>query len=67
MLALWAAERLGKLGLAGEGYAIAATNVASPSPLSLEHIMADVSEQEVHRVMDRLLAQAHAGIGGSVF
>jgi hypothetical protein len=72
LLALWAAERTGKIGQAGEAYAInmVAADVASPtSDTALGHIITDlsgrVSEQDVRLAMDRFWAQADASIRGA--
>ena len=74
LLALWAAELLGKVGEVGETYAkdIVAMDVASPKPdVAIARIVADlrstgVSEHEVRRAMSRFLAQADATIRGRV-
>ena len=73
LLALWAAERLGKSGQAGEAYAqdIVVLDVASSKPeVALGHIVSDlhttgVSEQEVCQAMNQFLAQAGAFTLGS--
>ena len=70
LLALWAAERLGKPGQAGQAYVqdIVAIDIASPTPdVALGRIVADLSargvnEQDVRRMMDQFLAQAHASL-----
>jgi hypothetical protein len=74
LLALWAAERLGKSGRVGEAYAkdIVAMDVTSlKSDDAIGRVVADlhasgVSEQEVRRAMDRFLAQADATLRGHV-
>lgn len=66
LLALWAAQRLGKTNLACEAYAsdLAAIDVANPTlDIVLERIAADlhpagITQQEVRRVMDKRLVQA---------
>jgi hypothetical protein len=73
LLALWAAEHLGKTADAREAYAgdIVATDVVNPKPAAaLERIATDlgatgVSEQEVRRAMDRFMVEADAAIVGS--
>jgi hypothetical protein len=73
MLALWAAERLGKSGQASEAYAqdIVAMDVASSEPeAGFRRIVEDlaargVNEQEVRQAMDRLLVQVDASIRGA--
>jgi hypothetical protein len=73
LLALWAAERMDKTADSREVYAsdIVATDVVSTKPgAALERIATDlgkkgVTEQEVHRAMDRFLIEADAAIRGS--
>jgi hypothetical protein len=73
MLALWAAERLGKSGQASEAYArdIVGMDVASSKPdVAFERIVEDlgdrgVSAQDVRQAMDLFLAQADALIRSS--
>lgn len=73
-LALWAAQRLGKTSQAGEAYArdLVAVDVANPRlDIVLERIAADlhpaeITQQEVRRVMDQCLAQAEVSVRGSV-
>jgi hypothetical protein len=73
MLALWAAERLGKSGEASEAYAqdIVAMDVASSRPeVAFGRIVEDLeargfSLQEVRQARDRLLAQVDASIRGA--
>ncbi|HLZ01189.1 MAG TPA: ATPase inhibitor subunit zeta [Bradyrhizobium sp.] len=73
LLALWAAERLGKTAEASEIYArnMVAIDVASPMrEAALEWIATDlratgISERKVRQAMDRFLAQAGAQIHAS--
>jgi hypothetical protein len=73
LLALWAAERLGKSGQAGEAYAqdMVALDVASSEPeIALGQIVSDlravgVSEQEVRQAMNQFLAQAAFTLGSA--
>jgi len=74
LLALWAAERLGKSGQAGEAYAndIVAMDVANSTPdLAIGRVVTDlhasgVSESEVRRTMDQFSSQAEALLRGRV-
>jgi hypothetical protein len=73
MLALWAAERLGKSGQASEAYArdIVAMDVASSKPdVAFGRIVEDLGARgfsvlEVRQARDRLLAQVDASIRGA--
>ena len=73
LLALWAAERLGKTAEDSQAYVreIVALDVANPTPgVAVERIVTDlraknISEQEVCQARDRFLAQAHKSIRGS--
>jgi hypothetical protein len=74
LLALWAAERLGRSGQTADAYAkdIVAMDVANSTPdLAIGRVAADlqttgVSESEVYRTMDRFLSRADASLRGHV-
>jgi hypothetical protein len=72
LLALWAAERLGKSAQAGEVYAkdIVAMDIANPDG-ALGRVLTDlratgISEQEVRRTRDGFLAQANVTLRSQV-
>jgi len=73
LLALWAAERLGKPAEAGKAYArdIVAMDVESSNPDAvLARIVKELSargvgEQDVRKAMDRFRAQADAALRGT--
>ena len=72
LLALWAAERLGKFGEVGETNDIVATDVASSKPdVAIGRVVTDlrsigVSQHEVRRAMNRFLVQADETLCGRV-
>lgn len=65
-LALWAAQRLGKVGKAGEAYAldVVTSDIAGPTPgTGPQRVVADlrasgIAGQEVDEAMNRFLAEA---------
>jgi hypothetical protein len=73
LLALWAAERLGKSAEAGKAYArdIVATDVDNPaSGAAVDRIVNDlrasgITDQEIRQARDRFLAQANQSMRGS--
>src|ERR1700758_4465634 len=74
LLALWAAEHIGKSAQEGETYAeeIVAMDVGRSEPdVVVGRVMTDlratgISEQDVRRASDRFLAQADVALGGQV-
>jgi hypothetical protein len=72
LLALWAAERLGKSAEAGEAYArdLVAADVADPRPdAAIDRIATDlramgINQHEVHQAMDRFSAEASISVRG---
>jgi len=71
-LGLWAAEKLGKRGAAAEEYAAALVSSATIGGDVFKKIRADfearrlaISDQEIRREMDELLARAAAEVIGT--
>ena len=72
LLALWAAQRLGKSAGAAETYAreLVAADVADPqTDAALDRVATDlramgINRQEVHQAMDRFRAEANISVRG---